>query len=401
VLFMDLDGFKVINDSLGHNAGDQLLVALAERLGDTVRGADSVARFGGDEFAVLCADLDDAAEAVVLAERIADALALPFSLGADGEHVVTASIGIAVAPSEGTSPADLLRDADLAMYRAKEQGRAGYATFDASMHAAANERLALATTLRRAVETGELLLHFQPQVGLVGGRHHVAGVEALVRWDHPERGLVLPGEFIPVAESTGLILPIGSWVLGEACRQLGAWQRQGRPDLSMCVNVSARQLADHGFVDEVGRALASSDLTPSTLCLEITESVLMEDLDLCADTLAELKRLGVALSVDDFGTGYSSLAYLQRLPADFLKIDKTFVDELGTSAAATAIVRTIIDLAHSLGLGVVAEGVETEVQAAALSVLGCDQAQGFLFARPAAADDVTPMLDAPAVTEPA
>jgi diguanylate cyclase (GGDEF)-like protein len=392
VLFMDLDGFKVINDSLGHDAGDRLLIGLAERLGDTVREADTVARFGGDEFAILCTDLDDETTAVLLAERIAEELAHPFPMEEEGEYVVSASIGIAVASPDlaPTTAADLLRDADLAMYRAKERG-AGHAIFDTSMHAAANERLALGTALRRAVDSQEFRLHFQPQVAL-DGEGAVIGVEALVRWEHPERGLVPPGEFVPVAESTGLIVPIGSWVLQAACEQLGIWQRDGRPDLTMCVNVSARQLADPTIVGLVERVLDTTGVTPATLCLEITESVLMEDLDHVAATLDRLKALGVSLSVDDFGTGYSSLAYLRRLPADFLKIDKSFVDDLGTSDTAAAIVRTIVDLAHSLGLGVVAEGVETEVQADALTALGCDQAQGFLFARPAPAEVVSRRL---------
>jgi EAL domain-containing protein (putative c-di-GMP-specific phosphodiesterase class I) len=268
------------------------------------------------------------------------------------------------------------------MYRAKERG-AGHAIFDTSMHAAASERLALGTALRRAVEGQEFRLHYQPQYTL-DGEAAVLGVEALVRWEHPERGLVPPGDFVPVAESTGLIVPIGSWVLQEACAQLGAWQRDGRPDLTMCVNVSARQLADPAIVDLVEQALATTGVTPATLCLEITESVLMEDLDHFAETLDQLKALGVALSVDDFGTGYSSLAYLRRLPADYLKIDKSFVDDLGTSEPAAVIVRTIVDLAHSLGLGVVAEGVETAPQAFALRAMGVESAQGWLYGRPMA-----------------
>ncbi|HYF46278.1 MAG TPA: GGDEF domain-containing phosphodiesterase, partial [Acidimicrobiales bacterium] len=335
----------------------------------------------------------DESEAVLLAERIADALGQPFSMGDAGEYVVTASIGIAVARAKdaAVSPSDLLRDADLAMYRAKEQGRAQHAIFDPSMHTAANERLALGSALHRAVEADELRLHYQPQIELRGDGS-VAGVEALIRWEHPDRGLVSPADFVPVAENTGLIVPIGAWVIAEACAQLGTWQQNGRPDLTMCVNVSARQLVDDAIVDVVEQALEDSGVEPSTLCLEITESVLMEEPDHYADRLARLKALGVALSVDDFGTGYSSLAYLQRLPADFLKIDKSFVDELGAGTNAASIVLTIIDLAHSLGLGVVAEGVETEVQAAVLTRLGCDQAQGFLYARPAPAEVISPML---------
>jgi diguanylate cyclase (GGDEF)-like protein/PAS domain S-box-containing protein len=391
VLFMDLDGFKVINDSLGHDAGDTILVALAERLEEAVRGVDTVARFGGDEFAVLATGVEDADALVVLAERIAEALAAPFPVGEDREFVVTASIGIAVANDPKTDAAALLRDADIAMYRAKEKGRARHAVFDPSMHTAANERLSTATALRQAVDEGELCLHFQPQI-VLGGDRRVAGVEALLRWNHPERGLVTPAEVIPVAEATGLIVPIGEWVIQEASRQLGVWQRSGRPDLAMCVNVSARQLLDDAIVGVVARALADNGVRPDTLCLEITESVLMEDPEHYADTLAQLKALGVSLSVDDFGTGYSSLAYLQVLPADFLKVDRSFVERLGANPRAAAIVGTIIDLAHSLDLGVVAEGVETLEQAEELTRLHCDQAQGYLFARPAPADEIAPML---------
>ena len=391
VLFMDLDGFKVINDSLGHDAGDAILVAIAERLRGAVRGGDTVARFGGDEFAVLTNGQEDERSLVTLAERIADAFAPPFPVGEDREFVVTASIGITMTDDPHVDPAALLRDADLAMYQAKEQGRARHAVFDASMHTAANERLTMATQLRRAVDLGELCLWYQPQIEL-GGDGSIAGVEALLRWRHPERGVVTPAEIIPVAEATGLIVPIGAWVVGEACRQLGEWQRQGRVDLAMCVNVSARQLVDDAIVTVVAEALEATGVIPSTLCLEITESVLMEDPDHYADTLARLKALGVNLSVDDFGTGYSSLAYLQVLPADFLKVDRSFVERLGTSPRAAAIVRTIIDLAHSLDLGVVAEGVETVEQADELTRLDCDQAQGFLFARPAPAEEIAPML---------
>jgi len=390
VLFMDLDGFKVINDSLGHDAGDTILVAIADRLREVVRDGDTVARFGGDEFAVLATAVDESV-LVGLAERIADTFTAPFPVGEDRELVVTASIGIARSDDPRADPASLLRDADLAMYRAKEQGRARHAVFDASMHAAATERLAMATALRRAVDLGELRLHYQPQIDL-GSDESVIGVEALLRWQHPERGLITPAEVIPVAEATGLIVPIGAWVVREACRQLGEWQRGQRPDLTMCVNVSARQLVDDAIVDVVAAALDESGVVPSTLCLEITESVLMEDPDHYAQTLARLKALGVALSVDDFGTGYSSLAYLQVLPADFLKVDRSFVERLGTSPRAAAIVGTIIDLAHSLGLEVVAEGVETREQADELAGLRCDQAQGFLFSRPAPADEITKLL---------
>jgi diguanylate cyclase (GGDEF)-like protein/PAS domain S-box-containing protein len=391
VLFMDLDGFKVINDSLGHDAGDTILIAIADRLRRAVREGDTIARFGGDEFAVLAPAVEGESDLVALADRIAAAFTAPFPVGEDREFVVTASIGIAVADDPATDPAGLLRDADLAMYRAKDQGRARHAVFDSSMHAAANERLSMATALRRAVDLGELCLHYQPQI-VLGGDGTVAGVEALLRWEHPELGLISPAEVIPVAEATGLIVPIGAWVIGEATRQLGEWQRSGRPDLAMCVNVSARQLVDDAVVAVVAEALEDTGVIPSTLCLEITESILMEDPDHYADTLAQLKGLGVSLSVDDFGTGYSSLAYLQVLPADFLKVDRSFVERLGTNPRAAAIVGTIIDLAHSLDLGVVAEGVETEEQADELTRLDCDQAQGFLFARPAPAATITPML---------
>ena len=398
VVFVDVDQFKVINDSLGHDQGDRLLTMIAERLGRAVRPGDTVARFGGDEFAVLCEDLCDDAEAVAIGERIQAVAAMPFVL--DGrDHYVSVSAGIATADTAGPSAADLLRDADSAMYQAKDAGRARSVLFAQAMRTRALHRLDTELSLRRAITEGELRLHYQPIVNLNTGR--TDGVEALVRWEHPTKGMILPDEFIPVAEETGLIVPLGEWVLGEACRQTHAWHVQ-HPELAhlaVAVNLSGRQIAQADVVSVVANILADTGLDPSTLVLEVTESVLMRDAAYTIAVLGALKSLGVGLSIDDFGTGYSSLSYLKRFPVDILKIDKSFVDGLGTDDEDSAIVRATINLAHSLGLITVAEGTETDIQIRTLVELGCDKAQGYLFCRPQPATAITAHLVANSRTE--
>ena len=393
VLFLDLDGFKFVNDSLGHDIGDVVLVRVAERLRDGLRPTDTIARFGGDEFTILCENIEHEEEAVQVAERVAEVVSQPVELVTGGEIELTASIGIAFARRPNERPDTLLRDADAAMYRAKEQGRARHEVFDSTMHHKVTQRLQLATDLRRALPRCELRLHYQPQVSLTDGR--IVGVEALVRWQHPSRGLLAPLEFIPVAEESQLIVPLGSWVLAEACRQVARW-RDEFPEvpLKVNVNVSARQLGRGELMETIGALLAETGLEPKRLCLEITETVIMGDAEFYLEALLGLKVLGVSVAIDDFGVGYSSLAYLQRFPIDTLKIDKTFVDGLDhAQPQARAIVGAAIDMAHALDLEAVAEGVETAQQAQALAELGCNGAQGYYFARPAPPDEIATMLN--------
>jgi diguanylate cyclase (GGDEF)-like protein/PAS domain S-box-containing protein len=378
VLFLDLDRFKDINDTAGHDAGDRLLIAVAARLRAALRDGDTLARLGGDEFTVLLENVTDVHEAVRAATRLLDALAEAFILDGQG-YRFTASIGIAIGHGGHDRPEDVLRDADIAMYRAKEAGRSGYAIFDPEMQAHLIARLALERDLRHALEAGEFTLHYQPIVDLATG--DMTKVEALARWHHPDRGPISPGDFIPVAEETGLIRSLGRWVLGEACRQARAWQLAGTP-MAIAVNLTAQEFQHPDLADEIAAALAAAGTEARWLRLEITESLAMRDVAATITTLAALQRLGVAVAIDDFGTGYSSLAYLKRLPVGVLKIDKAFIDGLGIEEEDTAIVTAIITLAHALGLRVIAEGVETADQAARLRALGCDQAQGYHFARP-------------------
>jgi diguanylate cyclase (GGDEF)-like protein/PAS domain S-box-containing protein len=392
VLFLDLDRFKVINDSLGHNVGDELLVSVASRLREAVRPSDTVARIGGDEFVVVCEDIGDVEDAARIAERIADALSLSFDLTGD-EVILSTSIGIAVSSGHQDAPEDLLRDADSAMYRAKEGGRNRYEVFDSSMRVEAVERLEMEQALRRALGRSEFRLFYQPVLDVDSGK--IVGVEALLRWDHPERGLLRPPEFISLAEDTGLIIPIGKWALQEACRQAQRW-REAEPDrepLTIAVNLSARQLAQPDVADMVAEALEMTGTDPSKVWLEITESVLTGDTEATIGALRALKALGVRLSVDDFGTGYSSLLYLKRFPVDTLKVDRAFVAGLGTHPEDTAIVAGVVRLAQTLGLTAIAEGVETEEQRAALLALGCDLAQGYLFGHPEPAEDLGELPD--------
>jgi diguanylate cyclase (GGDEF)-like protein/PAS domain S-box-containing protein len=395
VLFLDLDRFKVVNDSLGHGAGDQLLVEVAHRLRTVVRPLDTVARFGGDEFTILLEDVPDEGQATQIAERIGVSISEPFDLS-DSEVFVNTSIGIALGSGAAHPPEGLVRDADAAMYRAKEKGRARYEVFDDRVRATVVERLSLESALHRALARGEFQLNYQPEVDLRTGK--VVAVEALLRWRSAERGLLRPGQFITVAEETGLIVPIGSWALREACHQAKRWrEQQSTVDLAggeplpmptVWVNLSARQLAHPGLVDSVAEALAESRCDPGSICLEITESVLMGDAGSTIETVSALRDLGVRLGVDDFGTGYSSLVYLKRFPVDLLKIDRTFTDGLGREPDDTAIVTAVVGLAHSLGLTAVAEGVETADQVAALRTLGCDVGQGFFFSDPLSANEI-------------
>ncbi len=384
VLFLDLDRFKNVNDTFGHAAGDRLLVEVSERLRSNLRPGDTIARFGGDEFAILLEDGGGGESPIAVARRLLEVVGSPVKIG-ERTVFVAASIGIAA----GTGGEDLLRNADLAMYRAKSQGQARYAEYEPGMHAEMVERLELETDLRRAVEAGELVLHYQPLVELDQGR--VFGVEALVRWQHPRRGLVPPGAFIPVAEESGLIVSIGSWVLRTACRQAAEWQRPHGP-LTLSVNLSGVQLEQPELVDEVAEVLRDTGLDPAQLVLEITETVLMSDAAAVAERLGELKRLGVRIAVDDFGTGYSSLQYLRGFPLDILKVAKSFVDGLTGTAEGFPLARAIVDLGDSLELDVVGEGIELSEQRERLIELGCELGQGFLFARPATAEGIERLL---------
>jgi diguanylate cyclase (GGDEF)-like protein/PAS domain S-box-containing protein len=374
VLFLDLDNFKVINDSLGHKAGDQLLTEIARRLRTELRGADTAARLGGDEFTVLFESASDPSDPLAVADRLGAALREPLTL--EGHEVfVTASMGIAVA-RPGDTAESLLRDSDLAMYSAKGAGKDRCSVFDPSLNARAWRRLELENDLRRALERGELYPAYQPIVSLADAS--IVSVEALLRWRHPTLGVVAPGDFLPIAEETGLIVPIGRRVLEQACRQARAWPEHVRVN----VNLSAREFAEPGLVQAVTNVLAETGLAPNRLTLEITETVAMTDARATADTLLRLKSLGIHLAIDDFGTGYSGLAYLKRFPVDTLKIDRSFVDGVGSEADDTVIVQAVIALARALRLSLTAEGIETREQWQQLVALGCDTGQGYLFAKP-------------------
>lgn len=389
VLFMDLDGFKVINDSLGHEAGDLLLTVVAQRLGRCLRPEDTLARFGGDEFVVLLGDVDDPQEAVRVAERITDELRRPFAV--EGRQLfAAASIGVALGDAQSKDPEDLLRDADTAMYKAKEE-HADHRVFDSTMHERAMGHLELVNDLGRAIETEEFVVHYQPIVRLDGGE--VWGLEALVRWEHPERGLLNPEEFVPVAEESGLVVPLGKRVLEEACRWAQRWRQDHRITLPVVsVNLSAKQLARPDLTWTVEGVLSKTGLDPSRLSLDITETAYIRVLEERSAALDRLKGLGVGVSIDDFGVGQTSLSYLKRLPADVLKVDRSFVRGVGEDVEDTAIVRMVVGLAHTLGMRVVAEGVESEEQAEQLREMGCDFAQGFLFSKPLPPEEVSNFL---------
>jgi len=388
VIFLDLDHFKRVNDSLGHSVGDELLVEVARRLDTVVRRIDTVARLGGDEFIFAMPGFHTAAAAEV-ARRLIDVFARPFEV-AGHELTVTPSLGISIYPHDGQDLETLLKNADTAMYRAKEIGRNTFQFYATEMNTATLDRLLMESNLRRALAQGEFILQYQPLVNLRSGL--VIGVEALIRWQHPELGTIMPDSFIHVAEETGLINPIGDWVLCEACRQAKAWCDEGLPSLVVAVNVAPVQFRQPGFVEMVAGALAASGLEASLLELELTERTVMHDADINLGTLSALHRMGVELSLDDFGTGYSSLAYLKRFPVGKLKIDRSFVNDLETDPDDWAIASTIVSMGRSLRMTVLAEGVETAEQLAQLRKMGCDMAQGYYFSRPTSAAGIAEIL---------
>ena len=391
VLFLDLDRFKNINDSLGHTIGDQLLVTIARRLEHSVREVDTVARLGGDEFAILLNGINHSDDAIQMTERIQKAISMPYSLSGH-EVFTTPSTGIALGVTGYDDPEEILRDADTAMYHAKERGKACYEMFDQSMHARAVNLLRLETDLRRALEREEFFVHYQPIVSLETGT--LSGFEALVRWQHPERGFISPAEFVSVAEDTRLIIPLGLWVLRESCRQMCQWQWQSpaNSSLILSVNLSGKQLTQPDLVEQIEMILEETHLNPRCLKLEITESVVMENAESAIAMLQGLKALGLQLSIDDFGTGYSSLSYLHRFPVDTLKIDRSFVSQMSMSNENAEIVRTIKTLATNLGMDVVAEGVETLEQLKQLAALECEYGQGYLFSKPVDAETATALI---------
>ena len=399
LMFLDLDRFKPINDSLGHAAGDLLLKDVALRLSACVRHDDTVARMGGDEFTLLLSPLEDEAEArrraIAVAQRILASLSHPFLIHGR-EFFISASIGIALSPQDGSRSSQLMKNADTAMYHAKDQGKDNYQFYQANMNATTLQRLELESDLRHALEEGQFLLYYQPQLDTRA--HRLTGVEALLRWQHPRRGLVSPGEFIPVLEELGLVVQVGEWVLAEACRQIRTWQLQGLPVPKVSVNLSARQFADGMLGTRIADILASSGLAPASLELELTESILMRDVGAAMQVLTVLKQMGLSIAVDDFGTGYSSLNYLKQFPINVLKIDRSFVDGLPDGEQDAQIARAIIAMAHSLNLSVIAEGVETREQLEFLREHGCDEIQGFLLARPLSAQALEEKLRSGAVT---
>jgi len=389
VFFLDLDRFKDINDSIGHSTGDALLKSVAERIRRCVREGDTVARFGGDEFTLLIPRIDHVEDAAKIAQKILETLKIPFSI-AEHELFVSTSIGISVYPTDGADPETLVRNADTAMYRAKDQGRDNYQLYAPAMNARALERLALESMLRKALSHHEFVLFYQPVADMRSKA--IVGVEALIRWNHPEMGLVSPAHFISVAETSGLILPIGEWVLRTACRQTKYWQKRINPHLTVAVNLSARQFQQANLAELIGEVLEETGLDARYLELEITESNAMQNAENTIYTLGELKALGVRIAMDDFGTGYSSLSYLKRFPIDTLKLDQSFVREITTDPSDAAIATAVIAMAHSLDLKVIGEGVETTEQFAFLQQQRCDYMQGYLFSPPQAAESLESYL---------
>ena len=389
LLFLDLDGFKHINDSLGHPTGDKLLQSIAERLVDCVRGSDTVSRQGGDEFVVLLSEVEQPEDPAITARRMLEAVAQPHSIDHHDLHV-TASIGVSVYPDDGLDAETLIKNADTAMYQAKENGRQSYQFFKPAMNARAVERQFIEEGLRRALERQEFELHYQPKVNLTTGA--ITGAEALIRWLHPTRGLVSPADFIPIAEDCGLILPIGAWVLREACRQAQAWIDRGLPAVTMAVNVSAMEFRDKNFLAGSVAILAETGFDPRSLELELTESVLMKHATSTAIILQTLRESGIRVAVDDFGTGYSSLSYLQKFPIDAVKIDQSFIRQISTAGDDTTIVKAVIGMARGLKLRVIAEGVETAEEVAFLRAYRCEEAQGYFFGRPVPAQQFAMLL---------
>ncbi|MFC6520744.1 putative bifunctional diguanylate cyclase/phosphodiesterase [Undibacterium arcticum] len=389
VVFLDLDRFKFVNDSLGHKAGDQLLKTIAERLLLAVRDTDTVARLGGDEFVVVLSEHAGGSLCADILKRIMDAVASPLRLQ-EQQFFLTCSVGVAVYPDNGLNAETLIEHADLAMYRAKEVGRNNFQFYTPAMNAQVSERLRIESALRNALERDEFVLHYQPQVDLRTGR--VVGMEALIRWRHPELGMVSPNRFISLAEETGLIIPIGAWVLRTACLQNKKWQRAGLGHFRIAVNLSARQFAQQDLTQSIADVLEETGLAPHYLDIELTESLIMTDVEHAVEILRSLKALGLQLSIDDFGTGYSSLSYLKRFPIDVLKIDRSFVHDITLDPDDAAIVVSIIALAHNLKLHVIAEGVETQEQFAYLKRHGCDELQGFYFSKPVPAEEFERLL---------
>lgn len=393
VLFIDLDRFKLINDSLGHAMGDRLLVAISQVFQQCLRPVDTVARLGGDEFTILLDGIKNINDATAVAQRLQEELSSAFEL--ENYQVFTsASIGIVSSSTDYQQAADLLRDADIAMYRAKEQGKARHTIFDAAMYEQTRELLQLENDLHLALERQEFCLHYQPIVSLVTGK--LTGFEALVRWMHPAQGLISPAKFIPVAEDTGLIVPLGEWVLREACRQMQDWRRKfpAFASLNISVNLASSQLKESNLTNQIKQIIVNTGLDASCLKLELTESMLMEDLQKTIDTLLQLKAMDIKLSIDDFGTGYSSLSYLHRFPIDTLKIDRSFINKISSNPEECAVVKTIITLAHTLGMDAIAEGVETCEQSIKLKAWGCEFGQGHLFSKPLNSSAVEAMLSA-------
>jgi diguanylate cyclase (GGDEF)-like protein/PAS domain S-box-containing protein len=401
IMFIDLDHFKRVNDTLGHGAGDELLRLVSARLAQSIRAEDalgrapagsmnSIARLGGDEFIVMLSDVQGVTDAATIARRLVAALDEPLTIHGT-ELYVTGSVGVAMYPNDGTDIDTLLMNADTAMYRAKEAGRGGFQFYDASMNARALDRLVMESMLRRALERSEFMLHYQPRIELSTGR--IVAAEALIRWQHPERGLVPPSEFIALAEGANLVVAIGEWAIGAACRQLAAWRAAGMEPITVAVNLAATHLRERSLPELVRNALTQHGLPASSLEIEVTESVLMADPEMCVENARRLSELGVGLSIDDFGTGYSSLSYLKRLPITSIKIDQSFVRDLATDPDDAAIIDAIIAMAHSLKLRVVAEGVETEAQRSFLKAHHCDEFQGFLYSSAVEAPEFVRMLD--------
>ncbi|MGF1539719.1 MAG: EAL domain-containing protein [Pleurocapsa sp.] len=394
LLFIDLDRFKIINDSLGHLIGDKLLIAIAKLLPEGLRSTDTVARLGGDEFVILLDDIQSLADATQVGDRLQHRLSLPFTI--EGQTIFTsASIGIALSSTGYQNSSQLLRDADIAMYQAKDKGKARYEIFDQTMYLQTLKTIELERNLRLALSNGELSLQYQPIIYLENNT--LAGFEALIRWKHPQQGFISPRDFIPIAEDTGLITPIGHWVISEACQQLVDWQQEyatipGIGNLKISINIASQQLQEPNFIDNLDTILQKTGLNPSCLRLEITERVLVDSGQNTQNTILQIKQRKIKLSIDDFGTGYSSLSYLRRLPIDNLKIDRSFVHSLNSDAESLEIVKTIITLAHTLGMDAIAEGVETIEQVKQLRALNCEYAQGYLFAKPLPAKAITSII---------